>query len=67
MDSKKDPRPSLLLRTDPVVEAEKVHIDRTLLRENLRHTPAERVANLIAHQRLAAEARRRRPRRTSRK
>ena len=44
--------------TDPVVDAYKRHIDRTLLRQNLRRTVAERVANLIALQRLAAEARR---------
>ena len=43
---------------DPVVDAYKCHIDRTLLRQNLRRTVAERVANLIALQRLAAEARR---------
>ena len=43
---------------DPVVEAYKRHIDRTLLRQNLRRTVMERVENLIALQRLAAEARR---------
>ena len=43
---------------DPVVEAYKRHIDRTLLRQNLRRTVTERVENLIALQRLAAEARR---------
>ena len=43
---------------DPVVEAHKRHIDRTLLRQNLRRTATERVKNLIALQRLAAEARR---------
>ena len=46
------------LETDPVVDAYKRHIDRTLLRQNLRRTVTERVANLIALQRLAAEARR---------
>lgn len=43
---------------DPVVEAYKRHIDRTLLRQNLRRTVTERVENLMALQRLAAEARR---------
>jgi hypothetical protein len=43
---------------DPVVEAYKRHIDRTLLRENLRRTPEERVLALMALQRLADEARR---------
>ena len=41
---------------DPVVEAYKRHVDRTLLRQNLRRSVTERVANLIALQRLAAEA-----------
>ena len=44
--------------TDPVVDAYKRHIDRTLLRQNLRRTVTERVENLVALQRLAAEARR---------
>ncbi|MCY4429261.1 MAG: hypothetical protein OXC11_02560 [Rhodospirillales bacterium] len=43
---------------DPVVDAYKRHIDRTLLRQNLRRTVTERVENLMALQRLAAEARR---------
>ena len=43
---------------DPVVDAYKRHIDRTLLRQNLQRTVTERVENLIALQRLAAEARR---------
>ena len=34
--------------SDPVVEAYKRHIDRTLLRQNLRRTVTERVKNLIA-------------------
>ena len=46
------------LEPDPVIEAYKQDIDRTLLRENLTKTVTERVANLIALQRLAAEARR---------
>ena len=44
--------------SDPVVEAYKHNIDRTLLRQNLRRTVTERVRNLMALQRLAEEARR---------
>ena len=43
---------------DPVVEAYKRHVDRTLLRQNLRRSASERVENLIALQQLAVEARR---------
>ena len=43
---------------DPLVEAYKRDVDRSLLRENLRRSPMERVANLAALQRLAEEARR---------
>ena len=43
---------------DPVIEAYKAGIDRTLLRRNLGLTVAERLANLVALQRLAEEARR---------
>lgn len=43
---------------DPVVEAYKRDIDKTLLRENLRRSVDERVRNLMALQRLAEEARR---------
>ena len=46
------------LERDPVVEAYKRHVDRTLLRENLRRTPEERVLALMALQRLAEEAQR---------
>jgi len=46
------------LEPDPVIEAYKKDIDRTLLRQNLRRTVAERLANLVAMQRLAEEARR---------
>jgi hypothetical protein len=45
-------------RTDPVIEYYKRDIDLTLLRENLRKTPTERVQSLMALQRLAEEARR---------
>ena len=43
---------------DPVIEAYKKDIDRTLLRQNLMRSVQERLANLIALQRLAEEARR---------
>lgn len=46
---------------DPMVEAYKGGIDRTLLRENLRLTPTQRVEKLMALQRLAEEARKNRP------
>ena len=44
--------------SDPVVEAYMRHVDRTLLRQNLRRTVTERIRNLMALQRLAEEARR---------
>ena len=44
--------------SDAVVQAYMRHIDRTLLRQNLRRTVTERVRNLMALQRLAEEARR---------
>jgi hypothetical protein len=40
---------------DPVIEAYKRGIDRTLIRENLRKTPDERIRALQALQRLAEE------------
>ena len=43
---------------DPVVDAYKPGIDRTLLIENLKRTPEERVRNLMALQRFAEELRR---------
>lgn len=46
------------IEPDPVVEAYKKHVDRTLLRENLRRTPTERWANLMSAMRLAEELRR---------
>ena len=46
------------LEPDPVVEAYKREIDRTLLRQNLQRSVEERIANLVALQRLAEEARR---------
>ena len=46
------------LEHDPIIEEYKNHVDRTLLRENLRRTVEERVAGLVALQALAAEAQR---------
>jgi hypothetical protein len=42
---------------DAVIDAYKQGVDRTLLRENLRKTPEERVRSLIALQQFAQEAR----------
>lgn len=44
--------------SDPVVEAFKQHVDRSLLRENLSRSVGERLDGLRALQRLAAEAKR---------
>lgn len=46
------------LDPDPVIEAYKVGIDRSLLRENLRRPVEERVRNLARLQRFVAELRR---------
>ncbi len=46
------------LEPDPVIEAYKKDIDRTLIRENLKLTPTERVQKLIELQRFAEELRR---------
>jgi hypothetical protein len=43
---------------DPVIEAYKKDIDRTLIRENLRLTPSQRVLKFIAFQRFSEELRR---------
>lgn len=43
---------------DPVIEAYKRDVDRTLLRQNLRKSAEERVRSLAALARLADEARR---------
>jgi hypothetical protein len=43
---------------DPVVEAYKKDIDRTLLRESLRRTPDERLRALMELQKFADELRR---------
>jgi len=46
------------IEPDPVIEAYKKDVDRTLLRQNLRRTPQERLDNLAALQAFAAEVRR---------
>ena len=42
--------------TDPVIEAYKAGIDRTLLRENLKRTPTERLERLQSMTRFYEEA-----------
>jgi len=42
---------------DPVIEAYKAGVDRTLIRERLARTPAERVDDLVALARFAEELR----------
>lgn len=46
------------LEPDPVVEAYKKDIDRTLIRENLKLTHEERLRRLMALQRFAEELQR---------
>ena len=46
------------LPPDPVIEAYKQHVDRSLLRANLRLTVEERVLKLMEFNRFAAEMRR---------
>ena len=46
------------LEPDPVIEAYKKDIDRTLIRENLKLTVQERLDNLASLQRFAEELRR---------
>ena len=46
------------LAPDPVIEAYKKDVDRTLLRENLKLTPEERLRKLIELQAFADEVRR---------
>ena len=46
------------IEPDPVIEAYKKDVDRTLIRENLKLTVEERLANLAALQEFAEELRR---------
>jgi len=49
---------SYSIEPDPVIEAYKKDIDRTLIRENLKRSVTERFERLIEMQRLADEMRR---------
>jgi hypothetical protein len=51
-------RYDISLEPDPVIEAYKKDVDRTLLRENLKLTPEERLLKLIELQAFAEEVRR---------
>ena len=46
------------IEPDPVIEAYKKDVDRTLIRHNLRLTVEQRIDNLMALQRFAEELRR---------
>lgn len=46
-----------LLVPDPVIEAYRAGVDRSLIRENLRLTPEQRLLKLMELQRLAEELR----------
>jgi hypothetical protein len=46
------------IELDPVIEAYKEHVDRSLLRQNLARTPEERWRAIQRATRLAAEVRR---------
>ena len=50
--------PATDIAPDPVIEAFKKDVDRTLLRENLKLTVEERLRNLMRLQRFAEEIRR---------
>jgi hypothetical protein len=45
------------IEPDPVIEAYKKDVDRTLLRENLRRTPEERCKNFLRMYHLAEQMR----------
>ena len=57
MPTTRSPRPNEIvpLPPDPVIEAYKEHVDRSLIREQLRRTPDERVQRMIGALRLAEE------------
>jgi hypothetical protein len=46
------------LEPDPVIEAYKRDLDRTLIRENLKLTPTQRLERLMELQRFAEELKR---------
>jgi len=45
------------MSSDPVIEEYKKHVDRTLLRENLKLTVEQRLRNLMELQKLSEELR----------
>jgi hypothetical protein len=49
---------SISLEPSPVIEAYKKDVDRTLIRENLRLTPSERLEKMIAVLQFVEEVRR---------
>ena len=51
-------RPAQALEPDPVIEAYKRDVDRSLIRENLRRSVQERFDRLVALGRFADELRR---------
>jgi len=55
--------PSRSAPRDPVIDVYRRDVDRTLIRENLRKTPEQRLEALEALQRFAEEARKSKPRR----
>ena len=50
--------PRVSLEPDPVIEAYKKDVDRTLIRENLKLTPDERIKKMISVLRFVEEVRR---------
>ena len=64
MASDDSPTVGVSLNSDPVIEAYKKDIDRTLIRENLKLTPEQRLRKLQAFMQFIEElqrARRRKP------
>ncbi len=53
-----EPHASLCLDPDPVIEAYKKHVDRTLIRENLKLSVEDRFRKLMELARFADELRR---------
>jgi hypothetical protein len=50
-------RPRVRFEPDPVIELYKRDVDRTLLRENLRLTPQQRIEKLMSFMRTAEQLR----------
>ena len=57
MACERDDLPAISLEPSDVIDAYKGGIDRTLLRENLKLTPAERVTKMLAALRFAEAVR----------